>query len=405
LDGLAAQGVRFANHFAASPVCSPSRGAIMTGRYPQSNGLLGLTQRPYRWRFRPGERHLSHILRGHGYHAVLIHHQHETGEVETLGFDEVIHHADPEFGRAVQERFVPASQVADLAAEFLRRQRDAARPFFAQVGFFETHTPYDFGGAVPCAEKGVDVPPSIIADDAARNWLAAFQGSVLSLDRGVGRILDALAAAGLADRTLVIFTVDHGVEIPGGKWLLYDAGIKTALLMRWPDGGIGGGRACEWLTSNVDLAPTLLDLVGLPAQANMDGRSFASFFRDPQARPTRDAVFAMMHGHFRWHECRCVRTDRHKLIRNLDPSRRPDKPVALGTKAAANERPVVELYDLDADPWEMRDLADLPEYRAVRADLSERLWRWLEEVNDPLLTGPVVTPYYRMAMADYRFSR
>ena len=100
----------------------------------------------------------------------------------------------------------------------------------------------------------------------------------------VGTILAALDASGLAENTIVVYTTDHGIEFPRAKWFLYDAGIAVALLMRWPGGGITGGRVCDWLLSNVDFVPTLLDLAGVPIAQTVEGRSFAAWFADEAAR-------------------------------------------------------------------------------------------------------------------------
>lgn len=104
----------------------------------------------------------------------------------------------------------------------------------------------------------------------------------------------------------------------------------------------------------------------------------------------------MMHQHDRWVESRCVRTRRHKLIRNYSPSRIPELPVKPGAELV-RERPKIEFYDLAEDPLESRDLGSDTSRKATRRRLAESLSRWMREVGDPLLRGPVVTPYYRSA--------
>lgn len=171
-----------------------------------------------------------------------------------------------------------------------------------------------------------------------------------------------------------------------GRWL-------PALLLR-PAGQ--AGRRCEWLSSHVDVVPTLLELIGLPLPSRQEGRSLASWFRDPQAPTVRDAVFAMMHHHDRFNETRCIRTRRHKLIRSFSPSRFQVVPVDL-SRPRVEERPVIELYDLEQDPCETRNLAREPEHNEIGSELNRRLQRWLQKVNDPILRGPMPTPYYKMA--------
>ena len=401
LDSLASEGCRFSDSFCTSPVCTPSRGALMTGRYPQSNGLMGLIQTPYRWRLNEGERHLSHILADAGYHTVLFNHQHEAEKDDKLGFEDMRLHDVGAFQLLTGESVSTALETADAFQAFLQGRPSESKPFYAQLGFFETHTAYDWNGAVPDDSQGVHVPSYIVDDERAREHIAALQGSISSLDKAVGRILAALREAGEENNTIFVFTVDHGVQLPRHKWELYDGGIRTALLMRWPNGGISGGKECPWLVSNVDVVPTLLDLAGLSVPENIQGESCAGFFRSGNSSSHRDAVFAMMHGHNRWAESRCVRTANHKLIRNFSPSRQPIPPIKVGGSSRQQERPVVELYNLQADPWEQENLAEKESSRTVRHELEKGLLSWMKAVEDPLLKGPVRTPYYEMAAENF----
>lgn len=371
----------------------------MTGRYPQTNGLMGLIQTPYRWRFRSGERHLSHLLREQGYRTVLFNHQHEAEHNDRLGFQEHRLHGCGDHRLLTGEHVSTADETAESVTAFLKEQRSGGTPFFAQVGFFETHTAYDWNGAEPDDELGIEVPPFVAGNAKTREHMAGLQGAIRSLDQGIGRILNALSETGLDQNTIVVFTVDHGIELQHCKWELYDGGIRTALLMRGPRGMLPHGIVCDWLVSNVDVVPTLLDLAALPVPENVQGQSFAEFFRTEQADPPREAVFAMMHSHDRWVESRCVRAHQYKLIRNFSPSRAQPAPGQPG-RSPLQERPVVELYDLQADPHELRDLGSDTEYEQIRRELDGRLLKWLHDVNDPILLGPVKTPYYQIAMAD-----
>lgn len=394
IDALAANSCRFTNYFATSPVCSASRGAMLTGRYPQSNGLMLLTHAPWNWSYRPGERHLSHILRDAGYYTALFGLQHEASDTSTLGFQATSLERRPEGGR------YPAGEVAQALASFLHSEAASRAPFYAQVGFFETHRPFDFGGVQPDASRGVFVPPYLLDNEAARADLAHLQGAVRAVDQAVGTITAALAASGLERDTILIFTVDHGIEFPRAKWFLYDSGIAVALLVRWPGGGIAGGSTCDWLLSNVDLLPTLLDLAGVPIPERVEGRSFAGAFGRGAPTPPRDAIYAMFESNT--NAGRCVRTGRLKLIRSFVPMRRFDLPVDVANPVRRATCPVVELFDLAADPHEFHDVAGDPAYAEAYASMSERLWSWLEQVRDPILRGPVPTPYYEMAIAEYR---
>ena len=399
LDALAARGCRFDKNFCTSPICAPSRSAMMTSRYPQTNGIMGNIQTPYRWRYNEGERHISHLLGEQGYHTVLFNFQHEAQFDNPLGFHE---------RRAVDigskklltgEHVSTADETADELIKFFGEYDRDGTPFYAQVGFFETHTPYDFGDARPDDSLGIGTPPYIADEEKERQHIAGLQGSVRSLDAAIGKILQSLSETGLEENTIVIFVADHGVELPHCKCHLYDGGIRTALLMQLPPSLPQGGSVCDWLISNIDLLPTLFDLLNLPSPENLQGRSFADYFRNEQAVPTRDAVYAMMQADGMFVESRGVRTNQYKLIRNFSPSRLPDAPFRLG-QGGLQERPVVELYDLHEDPFELSNIAADAQHVDVREVLDKRLLDWLKEVEDPILQGPTPTAYYKMAIAD-----
>src|SRR5690606_30971152 len=132
--------------------------------------------------------------------------------------------------------------VAQSVAGFLAGHAGAEQPFYAQIGFFETHRPHRFGGVEPDDSKGVFVPPYVARDATAVAEFALQQGSVRRADEAVGIIMRALADTGLDGNTIVVFTVDHGVEFPRAKGFAYEAGIEIAFIVRWPENGIRGGR-------------------------------------------------------------------------------------------------------------------------------------------------------------------
>ena len=400
IDGLAAEGCRFENYFATAALCSPSRGAMLTGRYPQANGLMHLTHSPWLWSFKPGERHLAALLAEAGYHTVLVGFQHVTRQdPRTLGYQEVMGAGEL------------APQRASSAVGFLQGRKPADPPFFLKVGFREVHRPFDVGGVQPDSEKGVYVPPYLVDTEVIRNDLAHLQGSIKFVDAAVGEILDGLQRSGLAENTIVVFTVDHGIPYSGAKCSLFDPGIEIPLILRWPAGDLVGGRVHPQLMSNVDFLPTLLDLVGVAIPEKVQGVSAAAVLRGESDAPLRDAVFAEhLSQPLRDNTSRAIRTDRYKLIRYFDAGRTIIKPIDVDPRAVAEHverprrdgtRPVVQLFDLERDPIEYENLASEPDYAEVVRELSDRLWRWMEEVDDPILQGPIRSPYYEESIRDY----
>jgi len=403
LDRLAADGIRFANYFAVDCVCSPSRGGILTGRYPQTNGLMGLTHQPWGWSFKDGEKHLAAILKDAGYETTLAGLQHVTsGDPKSLGYDNVL------------SKDRKAEETVEAARDFLRNARTGGRPFFLKVGFFEVHRPFTVGKD---EEKGVFIPHYLKDTQANREDLAQFQGTIKFFDTCVGRILDELRHSRVAQNTLVIFTADHGIPYPGAKWCLYDPGIETPLIMCYPDSRLSGGKVYDQLMSNVDFLPTLLDVLGVDIPDNVQGLSFKEVIEGKKVESPRNEVFAQRTSHaLRDNTSRTIRTHRYKLIRYFEPGRTVQFPtdtvpqrVAAHTERPKRKwgaRPVVQLFDLKNDPHERNNLAQSPEHEKLVRELSNRLWRWMEEVGDPILKGPLVTPYYEKAMEDYhRFQR
>ncbi len=391
LDALAAAGVRFTRAFCTSPGCSPSRATLASGRYPHSNGVMGLAHEPFGWSLAPGERHVAALLRDRGYETHLFGFQHVTvGPSEQLGFDRV-------YGRGT------GRDVAGQVGAFLDGITPA-RPLYLEVNLEEPHRPFDQGGVAPDTASGLRVPPYLPDTPATREDVAGLQGAIREADAAVGRILAALEQAGLAGATLVTFTTDHGLALPRAKGTLYDPGIETALLLRWPGLGQGIG-VTDGLVSNVDFLPTLLEALDVPRPGNLQGRSYLPLLRG--GRAGRDAIYAEKTYHSYYDPMRAVRTARHKLIRNFETAFAVEVPgdVQQGgafrsdvARYVATTHPEVELYDLEADPLEERNLAGQPATAVLERELDEQLWAWMAETGDPLLSGPVASPAYRSAL-------
>lgn len=402
LDAIAREGVRFANSFCSAPQCSPSRAALFTGRYPHSTGVLGLTHAYFGWDLAAGERHLAGILRDAGWSTAVCGVCHETQDALRVGYEE-------HFGDGVVE----SGSLADQAIAFIGRQGPAEKPFFLHVGLFEPHRlpgGLGFGSAEPDDEQGAAIPPYLLDEPSAREELAAFQGAVRAMDAAVGRVLEALDAHGIREDTLVVATTDHGIPFPRAKLSLYDAGLHALLLMRWPGAGWATGQVHEEPVNNIDVLPTLLDLVGLPVPDAVQGRSFADLLQG-RSHERRSEVFAEMTYHDYCDPRRCIRTDAYKLIVNfsnaptfMDPTQSwrprtaPRRPNPMGFGPDSYHKPV-ELYDLASDPVEFDNLAASAEHAPVRADLLTRLHRWMEQTGDPLLTGIPRPPMHQLAIA------
>jgi N-sulfoglucosamine sulfohydrolase len=384
IQRLADQGVLFRKAFAAAPICSGSRASLLTGQASHSSGMLGLAHRGFR--LVDYDHHLVHTLHDAHYWTALIGEQHVSADPAEIGYDHVVevdsHHA---------------SEVAPATVALLA---DAPRrPFFLSVGFFETHR--DFFEPTSARDALYSLPPGNLPDTPeTRRDMAGFKQSARSLDQGVGEVLNALDEHDMADDTLVLLTTDHGLAFPGAKATLSDRGLGVMLIMRGP-GGFHGGKVVDAMVSQVDLFPTLCELVGLPRPGWLQGRSLLPLVRR-EVDAVNDAVFAEMTFHAAYDPQRAVRTDRYKYIRRFDESwtrpvlpnidDSPSKSLLLDHGWADREVPREELYDLVFDPNEARNLVGEPQYEPVLAELRERLERWMRETADPLLDGPLQPP-------------
>jgi arylsulfatase A-like enzyme len=381
IQRLADQGLLFRQAFAAAPVCSGSRAALLTGMAPHANGMLGLAHRGYR--LSDHRRHLVHTLRDAGYWSALIGEQHVAQDPAEIGYDRVVEVDDTRAG-----------SVAPAAAALLREP--PPQPFFLSVGFFETHR--DFVEPTSVRDARYSLPPANLPDTPqTRRDMAGFKASARSLDEGVGAVLDALDGAGLADGTLVILTTDHGAAFPGAKATLSDRGLGVMLILRGP-GGFHGGRVSDALVSQLDLFPTICELAGVRAPGWLHGRSLM-----PLAREERTDVHEELYGEITFHAAyepqRSVRTRRHRYVRRFDDAH-PATVLANVDDGASKDllvehgwanRPAAaeQLYDLVFDPQELVNAIGDPAYAGVARDLRGRLAAWMRETDDPLLRGPV----------------
>ena len=382
LDAMAAEGVAFSNYCCTAASCSPSRGSIVTGRYPHRNGLIGLAH--LGWQLGGQEVTLPMYLNAAGYETYLVGIQHEHPEARRLGY---------------QHTRQTSGAARDCAEDLVRFLEDRAassdeRPFYLSTGWFEPHRPYYAEGYGPDDPATVAPLPWLPDRPGIRADIAALNGLVYRVDECLGQVREALAQTGLAENTLLIFTTDHGLAMPRAKGTCYDPGLKTALLAHWP-GHVEGGRLQGELLTNCDLCPTLLALAGVDRPSTLDGRSFLPLLSGDSYQP-RASIFAEMTWHDQYNPMRAIRTTRHKYIRNFGDRPLVFIPLDIWRECRdeqvkrdfyASRRPAEELYDLLEDPLEQRNVIAAPAYADVAAQLRGQVEDWMRDTNDFLLYG------------------
>jgi arylsulfatase A-like enzyme len=393
LDRLAAEGNLFRQAYSNAPVCAVARSTILNGVYAPSQGTQHMRSRhPIPAEIKP---YVTH-LRGQGYYCTNA----SKTDYNFKGNDQAI--------------------WDECSGKAHYRKRAEGQPFFAIFNLTETHESSlfpDKRGRGPNRLKPseIKVPPYLPDLPEVREDFAVYHDKVSQLDTQVGRILDELEKSGLADDTIVFYYSDHGGPTPRGKRYLENTGVHVPLLVRVPEkwrslSPFKQGETVDELVSFVDLAPTLLSLVGLEKPDYMQGRAFLGKHRsEPE-----DGVFLFADRFDEIYGMRRAWTDgRWKYIRRFSPQL-PAAPYSsyqfsmpcwtawqnawrAGKVDARHRRiweapqEVEELFDTHADPWELHNLAGDPAHAARLAAMRARLKTKMSEVRD---TGIIPEPMF-----------
>ncbi len=404
IDRLAKEGMRFTRGFVTASSCSPSRASIITGRYPHATDAEQL-----HWPLPGGQVTFVEKLKESGYWTAAAGKWH-LGDAVKDRFDVVKEASAAGFqlptGKDGKIGAMTASDNASGCAEWLPtlKSRPEDKPFFLWFAAFDPHREYETNIiARPHWQHEMEVPPYLPNVAATRIDLALYADEITRLDGFVGRVLDELDRSGQATNTCVLFISDNGRPFPREKTTLYDSGIRTPFIVRWP-GVVKAGSVCTNLVSTVDIAPTFLEAAGLPVVSSFQGVSFMPMLENP-AKPVRRHVYAERH----WHDFealqRGVRDTRFKYIRNYLPEL-PDTPPADALRSPTFEalvrlrgfdaldehqlhcfvtpRPREELYDTENDPHELNNLVGVRSLGIKLNELRKALAEWQKETGDEI---------------------
>jgi N-acetylglucosamine-6-sulfatase len=425
IDRLAAEGTWFVNAFHAVPLCSPNRASLLTGQYPSRHGIIDNVARSLASH---GLATFPRTLQEHGYETAFIGKWHMGNDpTPRPGFDYWVglpgqgRTVDPQLFEDGRLREVPGyvtDLLTDRAVAFVSRARD--RPFLLYLAHKAVHPDARQldDGSIDMARPSAYIPaarhqgryeretfprrpnvvasPDELADKPALRRALAYRASaditrmfgsildpgtseetirrraemLLAVDEGLGRILEALAAQGALDRTMIVLTSDngfffgeHGLSLE--RRLPYEESIRNPLLLRYPPLAAAGRRVAE-LVLSVDLAPTVLEVAGAPIGGHVQGRSLVPLLTG-DARGWRESILVEFYTYenpMPWlvdMDYRALRTDRYKYVHWMQ---HPD---------------LDELYDLETDPYEQRNLVDDPGTAGLRRALRAELGRLVLE--------------------------
>lgn len=433
-DRIAREGILFRKAFAASPGCSPSRAAFLTGRNTWQIEHAG-THASF---FDPKYKTFPDRLQEEGYFVGHTGKGWGPGNFQKLG--RKFNPAGPRFvGRGKSKSYAGAFQ------EFLRR-RPQDQPFCFWFGSKDPHRSYEKGSGLAKGKRLADaeVPPFLPDTPEIRSDMLDYAFEVERFDSDFGKILDLLEESGELDETLIIVTSDNGTPIPRAKANCYEYGIHMPLAIRWGK-HISSGRIVDDLVGFTDLTATIYEVTNVrhPSEFPLTGKSIVNILESEKSGivdEQRTAVFSSRerHSSSRFNSLgypqRCIRTHDFLFIRNFKPERWPAGPAQKFAHAkydpdgnlvesklgpefggfhdidacptltflidnqnnaeikrflqlAVGKRPAVELFDIKKDPGCLVNLAANPEYAAVRQRLNNRLNEYLTETNDPRVVG------------------
>lgn len=361
---IARDSTVFRKAFCASPTCTPSRGALLTGMHPQSNGLIGLAHRGFS--LNNPENHLSHYLKRFGIRTVLCGEQHEANNRNILGYENP--HYPPRPKGVDTDTY-----TADCAVQFIK---NASEPFFLSVGFVNPHRPYKAHSDID--PDYIELPHCIPDSPETRKDFADYMTSIRHADECAGMVIKALRESGQYDKTTIILTTDHGIAFPFMKCHLYDTGINVTLAIKTT--GERKVKLSDALVSHVDIFPTVCDLYNIPHPDWLQGKSLMPILKGEKEK-VRDTVYAGITYHAAYEPVRCIRTEKYKYIRRFDEEYHSKVMPNIDdgyTKRYLLEHglkdmplPTEELYDLKLNPCERNNLcvSGTKENEAIKKEL------------------------------------
>ena len=382
IDRLATEGMRLTHCFQSAPMCSPTRHNIYTGLYPVRSGAY-----PNHTFVNPGVKSVVHYLKPLGYRVALSGKRH-IGPRKSFPF-EYSGKKNPD--RKAIDRLIAESKMAET-------------PFCLFACSNEPHSPWDKGDASRYPPNYVKLPPYLADTPTVRTQFSRYLAEITYFDRQVGEILELLKKHNVEKETMVIVASEQGNSFPFAKWTCYGNGLQSAMVVRWPD-KVASQSTSDAIVEYTDILPTLIEAAGGQRVESLDGSSLMAVFQG-KTNHHRDYTCGLMttrgiiHGSDAY-AIRTIRDRRYRLVWNLhhdskfqnicmrEPAFQSILQAAEGGDPKARwvvenyrSRPELELYDCEADPLEMKNIAGDPTHSETVAKLKNRLESWMREQGD-----------------------
>jgi arylsulfatase A-like enzyme len=393
LAALAASGLTFDNAFSGAAICIPSRAILASGLCSHRNGAIANGRQ-----MKPGIKTLPSYLSELGYRVAHFGKSHFLPESNYKDWEAV---------PSEIRRTGPLNHDLDTEAldRFLAGRGNGTRPLCLVVCSHSPHVIWDQNESYDPAKT--ELPPSFVDTPATRTARANYYTDITKMDTQLGAAY-ASVRKHLGANTLFLYTSDNGAQWPFGKWNLYDAGIRLPMIASWP-GVVAAGKRTPAMVSFTDFLPTFMELAGGRPPDGIDGRSFASVLRG-KTRQHRQEIYASHtadnNSQMNCYPMRAARTSRFKYIRNLYPeltyhthidralgrdgkdawdswvAKAASDPAAAAAVRRYHQRPPEELYDVVADPHEMRNLAGQARHEKTLGELRAKVDAWMRGMDD-----------------------
>lgn len=385
IDNFAAEGMLFSKAYQASPMSSPTRHNLMTGLWPVKTGAY-----PNHTSAKEETLSIVQHLRPAGYKVALIGKSHvEPSSV----FDWDLYANTVEGGELDY----------DAIDAFIRECKAENVPFCLFVMSRQPHTPWNKGDASLFDPDEITLPPFYVDIPQTRNRFSEYLAEINYMDTEFGRMLDILDRRTVKDNSVIVFLSEQGNSLPFAKWTLYDAGVRSACIIRWP-GVIQPGVTSDAMVEYVDIVPTFLELAGAKPQGELDGKSFLGVLTG-EGNEHKQYTFSLqttrgIYSGSEHYGIRAVADKKYRYIVNLTPEAKfqntesqsglfkrwqevaETDPIAALITHKYQYRPPIELYDIENDRYCLNNIAGLPENAAIIERLDKVLRQWMEECGD-----------------------